>query len=112
MLLRASRGSDFISLPPGCRTQIPHAVGAAYHVKQSPEDACVVTYFGEGAASEGDFHGAINFAATLEVPVIFVCRNNGWAISTPAREQYRGTTPLSYDTRYERLPAQTGTEST
>ena len=49
-----------------------------------------MTYFGEGAASEGDFHGAINFAATLEVPVIFVCRNNGWAISTPAREQYRG----------------------
>lgn len=52
-----------------------------------------MTYFGEGAASEGDFHGAINFAATLEVPVIFVCRNNGWAISTPAREQYRGEEP-------------------
>ena len=48
-------------------------------------------YFGEGAASEGDFHAALNFAATLGAPVIFICRNNGYAISTPATEQYRGT---------------------
>jgi 2-oxoisovalerate dehydrogenase E1 component alpha subunit len=47
-------------------------------------------YFGEGAASEGDFHAALNFAATLGAPVLFICRNNGWAISTPATEQYRG----------------------
>ncbi len=47
-------------------------------------------YFGEGAASEGDFHAALNFAATLGAPVIFICRNNGWAISTPASDQYRG----------------------
>jgi len=39
---------------------------------------------------QGDFHGALNFAATLECPVIFFCRNNGYAISTPIREQYRG----------------------
>lgn len=37
-------------------------------------------YFGEGAASEGDFHGALNMAATLQAPVIFFCRNNGFAI--------------------------------
>jgi 2-oxoisovalerate dehydrogenase E1 component alpha subunit len=47
-------------------------------------------YFGEGAASEGDFHAALNFAATLSAPVLFICRNNGWAISTPANEQYKG----------------------
>lgn len=47
-------------------------------------------YFGEGAASEGDFHAALNFAATLGAPAIFICRNNGWAISTPASDQYRG----------------------
>lgn len=47
-------------------------------------------YFGEGAASEGDFHGALNFAATRGCPVIFICRNNGFAISTPTTEQYRG----------------------
>ena len=54
------------------------------------EDECVVAYFGEGAASEGDFHPALNFAATLECPVVFFCRNNGYAISTPLKDQYRG----------------------
>jgi 2-oxoisovalerate dehydrogenase E1 component alpha subunit len=49
-----------------------------------------VAYFGEGAASEGDFHGALNMAATMDSPVIFICRNNGFAISTPASEQYKG----------------------
>lgn len=49
-----------------------------------------VAYFGDGAASEGDFHGALNFAATRDCPVIFICRNNGYAISTPTTEQYRG----------------------
>lgn len=42
------------------------------------------------AASEGDFHAALNMASTTESPVIFFCRNNGYAISTPVREQYRG----------------------
>ena len=45
---------------------------------------------GEGAASEGDFHAALNIASTTESPVIFFCRNNGYAISTPSSEQYRG----------------------
>ncbi|BBN04656.1 2-oxoisovalerate dehydrogenase E1 component subunit alpha [Marchantia polymorpha subsp. ruderalis] len=71
-------------------TQIPHAVGAAYSLKMENKQRCSVTFFGEGAASEGDFHGAINFAAVLEVPILFICRNNGWAISTPASQQYRG----------------------
>ena len=52
--------------------------------------AVVAAYFGEGAASEGDFHAAANFAAVLGAPVLFICRNNGYAISTPATEQYRG----------------------
>ena len=49
-----------------------------------------VCYFGEGAASEGDFHAALNIAATRSCPVVFICRNNGYAISTPTLEQYRG----------------------
>ncbi|OAL39980.1 hypothetical protein AYO20_00893 [Fonsecaea nubica] len=77
-------------------TQIPHAMGAGYALKladresgtQSPRVA--VAYFGDGAASEGDFHGALNMAAVREAPVIFICRNNGFAISTPTTEQYRG----------------------
>ncbi|QPC60736.1 hypothetical protein HYE67_002967 [Fusarium culmorum] len=77
-------------------TQIPHAVGAAYALKmQSMEDSSVdpavaAAYFGDGAASEGDFHAALNIAALRKCPVIFICRNNGYAISTPTSEQYRG----------------------
>lgn len=60
--------------------------------KENPTDAprVAVAYFGDGAASEGDFHGALNLAATRDCPVIFICRNNGFAISTPTTEQYRG----------------------
>ena len=50
----------------------------------------VACYFGEGAASEGDFHAGLNLAATRSCPVVFICRNNGYAISTPTLEQYRG----------------------
>ncbi|MCJ1309830.1 hypothetical protein MMC25_003491 [Agyrium rufum] len=77
-------------------TQLPQAAGSAYALKlqslQNPNIAPRVAacYFGEGAASEGDFHAALNFAATRSCPVIFVCRNNGYAISTPTLEQYRG----------------------
>jgi 2-oxoisovalerate dehydrogenase E1 component alpha subunit len=54
------------------------------------EPRVAVCYFGEGAASEGDFHAALNIAATRQVPCIFICRNNGYAISTPTSDQYRG----------------------
>ncbi|OXV05174.1 hypothetical protein Egran_07058 [Elaphomyces granulatus] len=77
-------------------TQIPQAAGAAYSVKlqalQNPNAPrrIVACYFGEGAASEGDFHAALNLAATRSCPIVFICRNNGYAISTPTLEQYRG----------------------
>lgn len=71
-------------------TQMPQASGAAYAAKMGGEDRIVACYFGEGAASEGDAHAALNFAATLEAPVLFFCRNNGYAISTRSDEQYRG----------------------
>ena len=64
--------------------------GALSCVQMQGQKVVVAVYFGEGAASEGDFHAALNFAATLAAPVLFICRNNGWAISTPATEQYRG----------------------
>ncbi|GLA24740.1 hypothetical protein M752DRAFT_235763 [Aspergillus phoenicis ATCC 13157] len=77
-------------------TQIPQASGAAYALKlqslQNPDTPAriVACYFGEGAASEGDFHAGLNIAATRSCPVVFICRNNGYAISTPTLEQYRG----------------------
>eukprot|EP00899_Mesostigma_viride_P006817 jgi/Mesvir1/16136/Mv08412-RA.2 len=71
-------------------SQIPQAVGAAYALKlnHGAEARCSACYFGDGASSEGDFHSAMNFAATLRAPVLFLCRNNGWAISTSAEEQH------------------------
>lgn len=71
-------------------TQIPHAVGAAYSFKLNGSTKAVAVYFGEGAASEGDFASAVNFAAVLDLGVLFLCRNNGYAISTRSTEQYRG----------------------
>uniref|UniRef100_A0A383WPL1 3-methyl-2-oxobutanoate dehydrogenase (2-methylpropanoyl-transferring) n=2 Tax=Tetradesmus obliquus TaxID=3088 RepID=A0A383WPL1_TETOB len=71
-------------------TQLPHAAGAAYAMKLDGADTVAAAYFGEGASSEGDFHAALNFAATLGAPCLFICRNNGYAISTPANEQYAG----------------------
>ncbi|KAI0204552.1 dehydrogenase E1 component [Astrocystis sublimbata] len=77
-------------------TQLPQAAGAAYGLKLrrindvTLPPRIVAAYFGEGAASEGDFHAALNLAATRSCPVVFICRNNGYAISTPTLEQYRG----------------------
>ncbi|KAG4080765.1 hypothetical protein HA402_005945 [Bradysia odoriphaga] len=82
---------NFVTISSPLATQMSQAVGAAYALKRRPKnDRCVVTYFGEGAASEGDAHAAFNFAATLSCPVILYCRNNGFAISTPSDEQYKG----------------------
>lgn len=77
-----------ISSPLG--TQIPQAAGYAYGQKLKGLDAVTICYFGEGAASEGDFHAGLNMAAVHNAPVIFFCRNNGYAISTPSDEQYKG----------------------
>ncbi|HEV8078834.1 MAG TPA: thiamine pyrophosphate-dependent dehydrogenase E1 component subunit alpha [Marinobacter sp.] len=79
-------------------TQIPQATGYAYGQKLAGEGHCTLVDFGEGAASEGDFHAALNMAAVHRVPVIFFCRNNGYAISTPASEQFAadGVAPRAY----------------
>jgi 2-oxoisovalerate dehydrogenase E1 component len=64
-------------------TQLPHAAGIAYAAKLAREDKVVVSYFGEGATSKGDFHEALNFAGIHRLPMVFVCENNGYAISVP-----------------------------
>ena len=73
-------------------TQIPHAVGLAYAAQYRGDDAVVMTFFGDGATSEGDFHEAMNFAGVWHVPVIFVCQNNQWAISVPLKKQTHSRT--------------------
>ncbi|KAL7141968.1 hypothetical protein ABFS83_08G090300 [Erythranthe nasuta] len=84
-----SNKHNYFTVASTVATQIPHAVGAAYSLKMDGRDACTITYFGDGGTSTGDFHAAMNFAAVMEVPVILLCRNNGWAISTPVSDQFR-----------------------
>lgn len=81
---------NFMTISSPLGTQIPQASGYAYGQKMAGNDAITICYFGEGAASEGDFHAGLNMAAVLNCPVIFFCRNNGYAISTPADEQFAG----------------------
>lgn len=85
-----SKALNYHTISSPLATQIPHAVGAAYAFKLSKEKRIAVCYLGEGAASEGDFHAGLNAAATRDCPVLFVVRNNGYAISTPRKDQYRG----------------------
>jgi len=66
---------------------LPHAVGFAASKVMRGEDAVVMAYFGDGATSTADFHGAANFAAIHHLPVIFFCHNNGVAVSTPLAYQ-------------------------
>jgi pyruvate dehydrogenase E1 component alpha subunit len=69
-------------------TQIPQAVGMAWGFKlQGAADRAVLCHFGDGATSEGDFHEGLNFAGVFDVPVVFLCNNNQWAISTPTERQ-------------------------
>ena len=79
-----------ISIPIG--TQMLHATGIAWAHKLRKEPKCVITYFGDGATSEGDFHEAMNFASTLKVPCVFFCQNNQWAISVPREVQMASET--------------------
>lgn len=74
-----------ISSPVG--TQIPQAVGSAYAAKVLGKDDVSMVYFGEGTSSTGEFHVGMNFAGVWKAPCVFVCRNNGWAISVSAAKQ-------------------------
>ena len=68
--------------------QLPHAVGAAYALQYRGEsDRAVLTTFGDGATSEGEWHESLNFAAVHRLPIVFLCENNEWAISTPLSKQ-------------------------
>lgn len=85
-----SRKLHYMTISSPLATQIPQAAGYAYGQKLAGDGLCTLVFFGEGAASEGDFHAGLNMAAVHEAPVIFFCRNNGYAISTPSSEQYAG----------------------
>jgi 2-oxoisovalerate dehydrogenase E1 component alpha subunit len=72
-----------------------HAVGWAHGARlNGPADdgtyPVAMTYFGDGASSQGDIHEAMNFAAVMAAPVVFFVQNNGWAISVPTERQVAG----------------------
>jgi 2-oxoisovalerate dehydrogenase E1 component alpha subunit len=68
-------------------TQVPHAAGVAYAARYRGEDTVVGCWFGDGATSEGDWHEGLNFAGIHQLPVVFVCENNHYAISVPQSKQ-------------------------
>jgi 2-oxoisovalerate dehydrogenase E1 component len=68
--------------------QMVRGAGVAYALKMDGTDKVLMTCHGEGAGSEGDAHEAFNFASIYQLPEIFVCENNGFAISTPMRKEY------------------------
>lgn len=74
-----------VSAPIG--TQIPHAVGLAHAARLKGKDDVALVFFGDGATSSNDFHAALNFAGVWRAPVVFACRNNGYAISLPSAKQ-------------------------
>jgi pyruvate dehydrogenase E1 component alpha subunit len=69
-----------------------HAVGLSWAERLMGSDRIALTYFGDGATSEGDFHEAMNFAAVFSTPTVFLCQNNGWAISMSRADQTRSET--------------------
>jgi 2-oxoisovalerate dehydrogenase E1 component len=73
-------------------TQMVRGAGVAYAMKMDRTDKVLLTCYGEGAGAEGDAHEAFNFAAIYKLPEVFVCENNGFAISTPFRKEY----PIEY----------------
>ena len=67
--------------------QIPQAVGTGLASKFRKEKSVSMVYFGEGGASQGDYHVALNFAGVFKTPSIFICENNQFAISVPVKQQ-------------------------
>jgi pyruvate dehydrogenase E1 component alpha subunit len=66
---------------------LPNTVGSALTDKLNDRDTVSLTFVGDGSTSQGDFHDALNFAGVFEVPAVFICQNNQWAISVPAHRQ-------------------------
>ncbi|NIH83603.1 thiamine pyrophosphate-dependent enzyme [Amycolatopsis granulosa] len=83
----ASRLAPFNAVVGG---PVTHAVGWAMGAKLDGTGGAAITYFGDGASSQGDVHEAMNFAGVYRLPVIFFCQNNGWAISVPTGRQVAG----------------------
>jgi 2-oxoisovalerate dehydrogenase E1 component alpha subunit len=81
---------NIVSLSSPVGTQVLHAVGIAMGAWVRGEDVVTFTSYGEGTSNQGEIHEAMNFAGVHKLPVIFVCENNGYAISVPLDKQVGG----------------------
>ncbi len=81
------KDTNYVSVASTIAAHLPVAVGVAMGIKIRKEDKVVLAYHGDGATSEGDFHVALNFAGVYKAPTVFICENNGWAISVPVSKQ-------------------------
>jgi 2-oxoisovalerate dehydrogenase E1 component alpha subunit len=81
---------NIVSLSSPVGTQVLHAVGIAMGAWVRGDDVVTMTQFGEGTSNQGEVHEAMNFAGVHNLPVIFVCENNGYAISVPLDRQVAG----------------------
>lgn len=82
-----SRATRYVTMSSCIATQLPHATGMAMAAQRLGHKTVIAGYLGDGATSEGDFHVGLNFAGVFRAPVVFVCQNNQWAISTPVSAQ-------------------------
>ncbi|WP_428265125.1 thiamine pyrophosphate-dependent dehydrogenase E1 component subunit alpha [Haliangium sp.] len=82
------RDTHYVVMSSCVANQLPHAVGIAWGMKlQGHAGRMCIGYMGDGGTSEGDFHWAMELAARSQAPVVLVCQNNQWAISTPGAMQ-------------------------
>ena len=86
----SSKRMGIVSMGSPIAVTIPKAVGLALASKIRREPSVTMVYFGDGAASEGDFHEGLNFAGVMKAPVVFFCNNNGWATFVPFEKQTAG----------------------
>ncbi len=84
---RLSPKLKVINLSNVVASQIPQAVGYALGCRMSGDPSVIITTFGDGATSQGDWHEGMNYAGIYKLPVVFICENNGYAISVPQRKQ-------------------------
>jgi TPP-dependent pyruvate/acetoin dehydrogenase alpha subunit len=101
------RPHNFLSISSPVGTQITQAAGVGWAMRLKKAKEAALVYFGDGATSQGDFHTGLNFAGVYNANVVFICRNNRWAISTPIEVQMRTSTvaqkAIAYGIKGERV---------
>lgn len=90
--LMGDRRANVVPMTTQVGSYIPHACGAAWAAKIKGDDTRFMAFFGDGSTSRGEFHSALNFAGVHNPAVVFLCENNGWAVTTPTSLQTASAT--------------------